>query len=89
MPNKRPIGAKSSPAKRASETAKSKKQGRKKLTIYVERQQELALEAIQLYVSKHQGQRPTRSALVQEAFTLLIDSYRDKLSVGDLHEFGE
>jgi hypothetical protein len=49
-----------------------------KVTLYVRPDQVIGVEAIQLAERKRTGQRPDKSALVQEALDLLISKYRRK-----------
>jgi hypothetical protein len=49
-----------------------------KVTLYVRPDQVIGVEAIQLDERKRTGQRPDKSALVQEALDLLISKYRRK-----------
>jgi hypothetical protein len=49
-----------------------------KVTLYVRADQVVGVESIQLAERKRTGQRPDKSALVQEALDLLISKYLRK-----------
>jgi hypothetical protein len=49
-----------------------------KVTLYVRPDQVVGVESIQLAERKRTGQRPDKSALVQEALDLLISKYLRK-----------
>ena len=49
-----------------------------KVTLYVRPEQVVGVESIQLAERKRTGQRPDKSALVQEALDLLISKYKQK-----------